>query len=247
MEIATVLKNAQGGAAINNLASAFGADPTKIGPAVNSMLADLSRRIERDTFSRGGLADIVKMLGDDTAGRALSEPRKLASPEVIDSGNGVLDVLIGNKHISRGIAARAAAESGIDAEVLKKMLPVVASMMVGGLQQKTQGVFANRLQGVQGIGDVATLHRGTSPLPIPGDNIPGVGRPNRYDDLGEVIRRGGTPAPGGGNLEGMIRSILGGLLGFQNRGLLGTLLQWFVITMLPKLLKRIFSPAAAGR
>jgi hypothetical protein len=187
------------------------------------------------------------MLGKDEAGRALAEPNKLASPEVIDSGNGVLDVIIGNKHISRGIAERASAKSGLDTEVLKKMLPVVAGMMVGGLQQQTRRIFGERLRGVQGIGDVTPLQAKGSPLPIPGDNIPGVGKPNRYDDLGEVIRRGGTPAPGGGTLEGLIRSILGGLLGFQNRGILGTLVQWFIISMLPKILKRIFSPASAGR
>ncbi len=288
MTIEAIVKNAQGGAAIPNLAAAFGVDADGAAPAVQSMLGDLSQRVERATLSRGGLADIVTMLGNAGAGRALADPHNLASPQITEAGNGVLDVLIGNKHISRGIAARAAAQSGLSEDVLKKMLPVVASMMAGGLQKETQGIFSERLRDVPGLGGLTNGARagsplplpgdvpmdqgstggwgvelprpsggsgggmggtisGGSPLPVPGDNIPGVGKRNRYDDLGEVIRKGGTPAPGGGTLEGLIRSILGGLLGFQNRGILGSLLQLLLIRILPGILRRIFSRVVTGR
>jgi hypothetical protein len=89
-----------------------------------------------------------------------------------------------------------------------------------------------------------------SPLPIPGDSIPGVGRgapndnpDNPYDRLPDIIRRGGVQVPGGGSLENVIRSILGGLLGFQNRGIVGTILQMLLIRFLPGILKSIFSRA----
>jgi hypothetical protein len=92
---------------------------------------------------------------------------------------------------------------------------------------------------------------GGSPLPLPGDNIPGMGRgrggdqqddgqDNPYDNLPDVIRRGGIEVPGGGTLENVIRTILGGLLGFKNRGILGSLLQLFLINFLPRILKGIF-------
>ena len=287
MNIETILKNAQGGAALSNLATAFGVNPDKTAPAVLSMVEALSQRIERNTLSRAGLADIVKLLGNPEAGRALSDPSNLASPQTIETGDGILDVLIGDKHISRGIAARASKQSGLDGDVLKRMLPAVASMMIGGLQRETQGIFSDRLRDLAGVGGLTgsslsgsplplpgeipsgsgtggwgnELPRpgsgsgggiggtvgGGSPLPIPGDNIPGVGRPNRYDDLSDVIRRGGTPAPGGGSLGGLIRSILGGLLGFGNRGILGSLFQLFLIRILPAILRRVFSRVVLGR
>lgn len=284
MDIERTLNNAQGGAAISNVANAFGVAPDKAATAITVMLDALSQRTMRNTLSRGGLADIVAMLGNAGAGRALADPQNLNSPEIAEAGNGVLDVLIGNKHISRGIAHKAAKQSGIDEETLKKMLPVVASMMLGGLQKETQPIFSDRLRDVPGLGGMVNTVRsgsplplpgevpmdqgntggwgndlprpsggsgggmggtvgGGSPLPVPGDNIPGVGKRNRYDDLGDVVRRGGTSAPGGGSLEALIRSILGGLLGYQNRGILGTLFQLFLVRILPAILKRMFSRA----
>jgi hypothetical protein len=284
VEIERTLNNAQGGAAISNIADAFDVDREKTGTAVKAMLQELALRVERNALSRGGLADIVALLGNAEAGRALADPQNLSSPEITEAGNGVLDVLIGNKHISRGIAHKAAKQCGLDEATLKKMLPVVASMMMGGLHKETQAIFSERLRDMPGLGGMANTVRsgsplpmpgevpmdqgntggwgndlprpsggsgggmggtvgGGSPLPIPGDNIPGVGKRNRYDDLGDVVRRGGTSAPGGGSLEALIRSILGGLLGFQNRGILGTLLQLFLVRILPAILRRMFSRA----
>lgn len=284
MELEKTLNDAQGGAAIANVANAFGVAPDKAATAITVMLDALSQRTMRNTLSRGGLADIVAMLGNAGAGRALADPQNLNSPEIAEAGNGVLDVLIGNKHISRGIAHKAAKQSGIDEETLKKMLPVVASMMLGGLQKETQPIFSERLRDVPGLGGMANTVRsgsplplpggtpadqgstggwgidlprpsggsgggmggtvgGGSPLPVPGDNIPGVGKRTRYDDLGDVVRRGGTSAPGGGSLEALIRSILGGLLGTGNHGVVGTILQLLLVKFLPVILRRIFTRA----
>ena len=79
----------------------------------------------------------------------------------------------------------------------------------------------------------ATVGSG-SPLPIPGDDIPGINNetPSRFPQLPDVIRRGGTqvPGPSGGSLEDIIRSILGNLLGFKNGGVLS----WIVNLLLSK-------------
>ena len=290
MDIEMILKNAQGGEAISNLATAFGIDPSKAEPAVHALLSALTQRVERNTLSRGGLADMIALLGKPDAGRALADPQSLATPMMAETGNEILNTLIGNKHISRGIAAKAAAETGLSEETLKKMLPVVASMMIGGAQSATHGIFSERLRDVPGLGGLASGARGGSPLPlpgeapssnsngtggwgvelprpsggagggmggtvgggsplpIPGDTIPGVGRPNRYDDLGDVIRKGGTPAPdGGGSLENMIRSILGNLFGFKNRGVIGNLIQVMLARWLMNVVRRVLSRMFGGR
>lgn len=290
MDIKTYLKSAQGGAALQNLSAAFGVDPAKAAAATSSLVDALSQRIERNTLSRGGIADVVELLGDDGAGRALGDPQDLAKPGVAEAGNHVLDVLIGNKHISRGIAAEASKASGLDAEITKKMLPAIASMLIGGLQQETAPQLTKLLRDVPGLalsrngsplplpgegpmdgddqqsskqgdtwgqnlpkpsgtggGGMGGTIGGGSPLPVPGDNIPGVGRRNNpYENLPDVIRRGGTSVPSGGTLENVIRSILGNLLGFGNRGILGSLFQLFLIKVLPAILRSIFS-RATGR
>lgn len=275
MQIENILKHAQGGAAFDNLAAAFGVNPAQAAPAIATMLEALSRRIERNTLSRAGLADVVALLGTPAAGHAYADPQSLASPVTAAIGNHVLDVLIGDKDTSRAIAQRASRTSGLDEAVLKKMLPAVASMMIGGLQREAIPSFADRFGGIPGLGvsaggsplpmpgdDIpdqdADWRRSTgngtgpgpgtgtdnprrepldlprpggsgggmggatggSPLPIPGDSIPGLDTPSRFPQLPDVVRRGGSqiPGPQGGSLEEIIRSILGGLLGFQGGG-----------------------------
>jgi Bacterial protein of unknown function (DUF937) len=296
--VKTLLK-ANGADGIQALASAFGIDRTEAEKTAASLGEALSQRIERNALSRGGVAEIVGLLGNTAAARAAYEQKNLASGGVADAGNGVLDVLIGNKHISRGIAARTAAETGVSEDVVKKMLPVVASMMIGGLQRQAQPEF-NRL--IRNVPELAMSLKGSplplpgevpmdsgpagrggspgsdtvndrqpparpaqqqrpsrpisggSPLPLPGDSIPGAGRDapdgnapddnsgdSPYSRLPDIIRRGGVEVPGGGTLENVIRTILAGLLGYKSRGLLGSLFQMFLIRFLPAILKGIFS------
>lgn len=271
MTLETTLNNAQGGALVDNLATSFGVDPNRVKPALAVMTEALTRRIDRNTLSRGGVADIVDLIIRSGAGQVLANPQTLSAPQTEAMGNHILDVLIGSKDTSRGIAHRAAAASGLDEAVLRKMLPTVASMVIGSLQKDAPAVFADRLKGVQGLrsaggsplplpgdnippidSDRETPRRypqpgssgggvggtiGGSPLPIPGDEIPGTGGNSPgggggYDNLPDIIRRGGARVPGGGDLSDVIRSILGSLLGFQPRGLFGWVLalifsRWF--------------------
>ncbi len=46
--------------------------------------------------------------------------------------------------------------------------------------------------------------RQQSPLPIPGDDVPGMGRheDNPYGDLSDILRRGGFRLPGGARVPG---------------------------------------------
>ena len=271
MQIDRILNDPASSAVIKNLATAFGVDPDRATPAIELMFQALTDRIERNTLSRGGVADVVDLLGKPNIGRALSDPQGLASPQVANAGNTVLDVLYGSKHASRGIAAHAAARTGLNEDVAKRMLPVVASLLIGVLQSKAQGQISERFGGLAAIsgrrplplpgepplnipdnatGDFdldlpkasggsgggmggATVGSG-SPLPIPGDDIPGINdeTPSRFPQLPDVIRRGGTqvPGPSGGSLEDIIRSILGNLLGFKNGGVLS----WIVNLLLSK-------------
>ncbi|MBK9079911.1 MAG: DUF937 domain-containing protein [Hyphomicrobium sp.] len=244
MTIAPILKTAEAKAAIDGITRAYGLDAAQVAPVVDSLSEALTTRFTRMMLSRGGVADVVGLLGSQEAARTLDDPKSLTDPAVVDEGNHVLDVLIGNKHVSRGIAARTASRTGIDVEVAKKLLPVVASMMVGGLQKQAQPEI-NKL-----VRDMPALKAAgnRSPLPLPGDNIPGVGRrapsnpnPNPFENLPDIIRRGGTEMPGGGSLEAIIRSVLGSLLGTQNRGVIGTLIQGLILRWLVNLVRRMFT------
>jgi len=47
--------------------------------------------------------------------------------KTVQDGNGILGHIFGSKDVSREVAARASAQSGVGADVLKKLLPIGAS------------------------------------------------------------------------------------------------------------------------
>lgn len=262
-------------AAIGNLAASFNVSRNKVQRATSELYNALAQRIERNTLSRGGVADVVALLGDVSAGRAADNPTQLASPNTIAAGNRVLDVLIGDKHVSRGIAAKAARRSGLDVNVVKNMLPAVASLVVGALQKQAAPALAEQLRAFPGIGDMLPMpgapasrpqpaeaprpagngaggtggaRGGGVILPMPGDSLPKTPRRTPYDDLSDVIRKGGGgSAPGGGSLANIIRSILAGLLGYKNRGVIGSLIYMFLARFGMNLLRRILGRVFGGR
>ena len=82
----------------------------------------------------GGLGSILASLG----GGGLLSNVLAPEPTNVDQGNQVLGQIFGNKDTSRAVAADAAQKSGVSAELLKKMLPIVA-MLVAGYLAKQHG------------------------------------------------------------------------------------------------------------
>ena len=62
----------------------------------------------------------------------------LGQPESINDGNAILGHLFGSKDVSRAVAGHAAQKTGIGADVLKKLLPLVATMAMGSLSKQTR-------------------------------------------------------------------------------------------------------------
>jgi hypothetical protein len=126
MAIIDTLKAAQGGAALAELGKAFGLDARQAETVVSAIVPELTRKVERNTLSRGGLADLVQALGQGHHREYLRNPALYRHSGAIEDGKGILDHLVGGKDGSRGIADRAARASGVDAAVIREMLPVVA-------------------------------------------------------------------------------------------------------------------------
>jgi hypothetical protein len=85
----------------------------------------------------GGLDDLVGMLGKMGGGGLMDQ---VLAPQAtnVASGNDILGQIFGSKDVSRSVATNAAAQSGLDPAVLKKMLPMLA-MLVGGYMAKQGG------------------------------------------------------------------------------------------------------------
>lgn len=276
MRILDHLTGAQGGQntspAIDNLAGAFGLAPSQAKAALDAIVPEIAHAIERNTLNRGGIADLVSALGNANSARTLDKGADLAAADVSANGIELLEQIFGSKDKSRAIAARIARQTGLGDGLIKSMLPAVAAMTVAALAKGSraplQEVMA-KVPGLRAVGPLSGPGASTgnggniprqTPLPIPGDNLPDL-QPSPYDDLPDVIRRGDVRVPrnptGGssntGNsaapasLDSVVRDILGGLLGFQNRGIFGWLLQAIVIPMLLRVVQSVLRRVLTGR
>jgi hypothetical protein len=71
-------------------------------------------------------------------------------PYLID-GDGILGHLLGSKDVSREVAGRAAAQTGLSDDVFKRMLPLVATLMMGAFS-KQSGQASSSVAGPGGSG-----------------------------------------------------------------------------------------------
>lgn len=103
----------------------------------------------------GGLADV---LGGGLGGGLLDQVLG-AGATPTQPGNDILGQIFGTKEVSRGVAEEAAASTGLGADLLKKMLPILVMAVVGSIMKgKGGGVGGGMGGGMLGgiLGQVLT-------------------------------------------------------------------------------------------
>ncbi len=102
-----------------------------------------------------GLAGLGGLLGQ-LGGGSLLDNVLSPGPTDVSKGNDVLGQIFGTKEVSRTVAQNAAAKSGLDTSILKKMLPMLAMLVAGYMaKQKSGGAAAQAPPGGGGgLGDI---------------------------------------------------------------------------------------------
>lgn len=157
----------------------------------------------RRNASSGGLSEIIEAMqrGGGTGASAT------------DFGNVVLGQAFGSKDVSRGVAQQLSASSGIGAAVLKKLLPIIATIVMGQVAKNAIGGGG----GGGGLGDIlgGMLGGGSQQ---PQTRQAGASGGGLGDILNDILGGGGgggtrQQAPSGQtgpNLEDILGDILGG-------------------------------------
>ena len=159
MSLLKSIIEAQGGDVLKQLAGNFNMRPDQAGQAVSSLLPALTGGMKKNIATEDGLGGLMKALQSGRHQRYVDDPSALREPSTIDDGNNILGHILGSKDASRRVASEAAQKTGIDVGVLKKMLPMVAAMTMGGMSKQTQpsgdalgGALGGLLGGQQGGG-----------------------------------------------------------------------------------------------
>jgi hypothetical protein len=131
-----ILLDSQTSPAINQLAKNFGLSDEAARAAIARMAPALTRGMQRGIGTPQGLEALSKALTGGSHQRYIDEPGSLAEETTLADGNAILGHLLGGKDASRTVASQAAAQTGLDDGLLKKMLPLVAGMLMGSMSKQ---------------------------------------------------------------------------------------------------------------
>jgi hypothetical protein len=112
-----------------------------------AILGGFKKQTQAQPAGLEGLGGLLGQLG----GGSLLEDVLSPQPTNVNRGNDVLGQIFGSKDVSRAVAQSAAAKSGLDTSVLKKMLPMLA-MLVAGFMAKRGGASAGAQRSPAGGG-----------------------------------------------------------------------------------------------
>jgi hypothetical protein len=192
MELLDLIADAHDGRGLESIGHQFGLDDRQTKAALEQLAPAIAAGLRRNASSYDGLTSLLGALQRGQHDRYLDEPELVQLGNVRSDGNAILGHIFGSKDVSRGVAMHAASGTGIGGAILKQLLPIIASMVLGAITKKMSG-GARRMPQPQ-------------PQPQP--------RGGLDDILGDVLGggRGGTrqTTPGGGGLGDILSDILGG-------------------------------------
>jgi len=136
MDLLQTILNAEGGQAVDHLGQNLGLDRDQTVAAIQQLLPALAGGMATNAAQPGGLANLEAALTGGNHASYLDDLSRLSRPETVNDGNGILGHLLGSKDVSRQVAAHAAAQTGIGADVLKKMLPMLASLAMAAMAKR---------------------------------------------------------------------------------------------------------------
>ncbi len=139
MNITDLLMGKETSGSVSELARQFGLTEDQARGAVASLAPSLARGMQRQTEKSSGLDSLINALGQGNHSKYIDDPGVLGRSETTKDGNSILGHIFGSKEVSRNVATHAAQETGLGSTLLKKMLPVVATMVMGSLGKKLMG------------------------------------------------------------------------------------------------------------
>jgi hypothetical protein len=156
MNILETVLNTQNGGAVRQLGSQFGLPPEKTQSALAALVPALAAGLQKNMSSEGGVEGLLSALSSGSHERYLEDPTLLSDPSTTQDGNGILGHLFGSKDVSRQVAQSASERTGIGVGILKQMLPLVATMVMGGLARNANAsdsaaVAPNRAGGIMAM------------------------------------------------------------------------------------------------
>ena len=192
MDLLDLIASAHGGRGLDTIGNQFGLNQQQTQAALEQLAPAVTAGLRRNINDPRGMLALVNALQQGEHDRYLDDADAVQFDQVSDDGNRILGHIFGSKDVSRGVAMHASGQTGIGGAILKQLLPIIASMVLGALTRKMGGGRAPAPQprGGGGLGDIL------------GDILGGGGAQRAPQRRQQPQRRGGG-----------IEDILGDILG----------------------------------
>ena len=136
MQITDILAQMGG---LQSMARELGVSETQVASGaealVPAILGGFKKQAQSQPAGIEGLGGLLGQLG----GSGLLDQVLAPEPTDVSGGNNVLGQIFGSKDVSRAVAQNAASQSGLDASLLKKMLPMLAMLVAGYMAKQPDG------------------------------------------------------------------------------------------------------------
>ena len=170
MNLIESLLGDQSSGIVTELAKQLGVDETQARAAAGQLIPALSRGLRNNASTDGGLSSLVNALQGGNHHNYIDNLSNLGQSSTVSEGNSILGHIFGSKDVSRNIANYGANQAGLSSGLMKKALPIVASLVMSALSKKllgkgnSGGIFGgsqqNNNSNIFGAGVAANQNRG---------------------------------------------------------------------------------------
>ncbi len=132
MNLYDLMMGAQGGQGVNTLANQFGISPQQTQAAVQAMMPAFSAGFQKAMSDPMGLGALMTQMANTSHAQAYANPAQAAANATAAGGN-VVGQIFGSQQIAQQVSQQAAQASGVSSQIIQQMMPIVASMLIGGV------------------------------------------------------------------------------------------------------------------
>ena len=214
-----MIANAENGNGIEALSRQFGLSQQQTQAALQALMPAFSQGLKRNASDPYGMAAFMQAMASGQHAKYFEDAARANSPEGVAEGNGILGHLFGSKELSRAVTGQAAQMTGIGQNILNQMLPVIASMVMGGLFKQSTGQIpgAGAGPGAGGgglLGQIMEQMMRGNGMPNAQASAPGGGAAaeNPFGKMLEGMFGGAAAQDGPGGLGGMANNPWGKMM-----------------------------------
>lgn len=213
--ITDILSLAQDGRLVDNLADRFGLTPEQTEAAVKALIPALSIGLQNAANEPASLEKLIGAMNQPAHHAAFDNPDAAHSDDNVDQGREMLAHLFGSGSEAGQVVQLAARETGLRADLLSQLLPVIASVVLGGLfksfNNQGLGGVLGQLANSGALGSILGQLTGAPSAPQAGPaTAPQQGAGGLLGGLLGSLLGGGRGGAASGGLGGLLGSILAG-------------------------------------